>query len=455
MITASITLRDAFDQHYRRQKMLLPARDTIRKWHQALNWWNTELNRKALVADITQANIDRIAGRLAARGIGERSQKSFRRHTLTLWWFCQSVGACSNAPKRRRRGRKRTRPIIPPKPPRDPNNWTNRLKAMPKRLKKRRLITIPQAVVEEMLPTARLDDLVNAYILRKLRGANPKTIDKYNYAVDELEFFLDRFATIADLTNENIENVMWQVRENGRSIPTANNYRKNLISLWNFAAKRGVLKIFPDVDKMIEPTRVPIAWSEDELARLWTACLKQEGTIADIPAADWLIALHGVLWDTGERIGAVLSARWDLLDAAGRLTIKAECRKGKTEDRSSLLHPDTLMTLFRIRKPRRELIFPIDFTFGTLLAKYRRLLKSGDPPLPTDRAHMFHCMRKSSASWFKAAGGNPTELLGHADEATTKVYLAPSIVQKQQASTLLFRPGETRPARIAHEGKRK
>lgn len=62
--------------------------------------------------------------------------------------------------------------------------------------------------------------------------------------------------------------------------------------------------------------------------------------------------------------------------------------------------------------------------------------------LPNDRLHKFHSIRKSVASYYEAAGGNATELLGHTSRKVTRAYLDPRICRTKAAIDLLFRPGE-------------
>ncbi|HEY3969449.1 MAG TPA: hypothetical protein VGM05_33155, partial [Planctomycetaceae bacterium] len=126
MITASTTLREVFENHYRPERLPRPEYDTLKKWRQTLNWWSRELGRHAVVTDVTPENIERIAQQLATRGIGENSLKSFRMHTMTVWWYLEDKGIVTNAPKRRPKGRPRIRPIAPPrtKLPTTPTDWT-------------------------------------------------------------------------------------------------------------------------------------------------------------------------------------------------------------------------------------------------------------------------------------------------------------------------------------------
>lgn len=98
------------------------------------------------------------------------------------------------------------------------------------------------------------------------------------------------------------------------------------------------------------------------------------------------------------------------------------------------------MSLQTIHRERNTRVFPWPYTDTYLWRKYEALLNRAG--LPSDRAHKFHCVRKSVASYFEAAGGNATELLGHSSRRITRRYLDPRVVSPPQASDVLFRPGE-------------
>jgi integrase len=312
---------------------------------------------------------------------------------------------------------------------------------------RQRVLDTPRVAFEAMTPETLLHALREAYVAKKLRFASWRTAYKYLCAVRDFEFFLDRPATIGDLTEENIAGVMIMGLERGLCATTANWYRSKLLCLAKLAHNRGVLKILPDVERLIEPTRVPIGWTQDQLRVLFRACSQQRGDIDGVPAADWLVALHACLYDTGERIGAMLKAKWSGLNVeTGWLTINAELRKGKREDKTWPLHRDTMAFLERIREPERDLIFPWPHHDTTLYHRYDVMLQKAG--LPHTRKHKFHCLRKTSASFFKAAGGNAQEHLGHADANTTKVYMVPEIVQTARASELLARPYAAAPVAL-------
>lgn len=197
---------------------------------------------------------------------------------------------------------------------------------------------------------------------------------------------------------------------------------------------------WPDVKPDVEPERVPRAWTVDQVARLLAACDAEPGELSGVPAGIWWRGLHLVAWDTGERIGAIRDLLWHHLDLYGRhVLVPAELRKGKRRDRLYKIAPDTVAVLSEMRSPPREKIFPWPYCRTYLWDRYDRILRRAG--LPTDRTAKFHCLRRSVASHYEAAGGNATELLGHSTRSVTLAYLDPRIVPSKHAVDLLFRPG--------------
>lgn len=252
-----------------------------------------------------------------------------------------------------------------------------------------------------------------------------------------LSSVVGRAATLADFTDDNIARVCGFVLSRGRSPATANKIRAQLVALWNFAARRGLVSTWPTIRKYREYRREPTAWSKDQLHDLFEACRRVPGWIGPVRAYLWWITLHAVLWDSGLRIGACVQLHYDQIDwERGFLLVRAEQQKD-AEDQWFRLHVDTLALLHRIRT-ERELIFPWPYCACTLWNRYRRILV--DAGLPTTRRDKFHRMRRSVASWFEASGGNATELLGHSSRAVTLAYLDKTIIGRTHATDLLFRP---------------
>lgn len=276
------------------------------------------------------------------------------------------------------------------------------------------------------------------YTPRKLRGAAPNTLRQYGLTFARFAEFLGRTPLVSDLSEDAICGFLtW--RRLSVAAPTANKDRSQLMALAGFCAKRGVIQL-PDVEAEREPERVPMAWLSGELDALWRSCSLEPGWLEGVPASLWWKALHCVAWNSGERISALLSSRWDRIDLdRGWLVIVAEARKGKTRDKAFKLSDDTVAVLRAIQHPPRDLVFPWPYCSAYLWTKYNVILERAG--LPTDRKSKFHRLRKSVASHGKKAGLDPTQLLDHSGPQVTKSYLDPRICDGLHAADVLFRPG--------------
>lgn len=277
------------------------------------------------------------------------------------------------------------------------------------------------------------------YRVHRLAGKSANTLRLYRTTIRQCDQFLGRPALVDDLSDEFVLGLMAWLSDRGRVAVTCNKARQNLVAIWNFLARKGIVSTWPDVREMTEPERTPIAWLPDELRRLWAACDTTRGLIGGIPAPNWWHAIHAVAWDSGERISGLLGLHWEYVDLVGGwINFPAEIRKGKKKDLLVKTHADTVMLLEKIRRATGH-VFPWDRCSMGIWLHYGRILKRAG--LPNDRKHKFHCIRKSVASYYEAAGGNATKLLGHSDRKTTEAYLDPRIARQQNACDLLFRPG--------------
>lgn len=162
------------------------------------------------------------------------------------------------------------------------------------------------------------------------------------------------------------------------------------------------------------------------------------GIIGKIPAKDWWPALLLTLFDTAERIGAVMALCWPSVDLGrGWIIFDAMTRKGRTADNVKRIAGDTTKALKNIRHGDDN-VFPWPYAPTSLWTRYELLLAAAG--LPNDRKHKFHAIRKTTASHYEAAGGNATSLLGHASRRNTERYLDPRIVNPTQPIDLLWRP---------------
>lgn len=100
---------------------------------------------------------------------------------------------------------------------------------------------------------------------------------------------------------------------------------------------------------------------------------------------------------------------------------------------------DTIDAINGISQPARELIWPWPFVRSYLWIRYRGLLRKAG--MPNGRYSGFHRIRRTVASYYDAAGGDASRLLGHSDKRVTDCYLDPRITPTPQASDRLPRIG--------------
>jgi integrase len=277
------------------------------------------------------------------------------------------------------------------------------------------------------------------FLPQRTKITTEATVKHYGRSFKMFGQCLGKIPKLEDLTDHNVGTFLrWLVNEKKVKAVTANGYAQRLLALWNWAAKVRLVERFPTICSLPEPEVIPRAWSKEQLADLIRACHRAQGTFEGIRAADWWLAFHHVLWDCGERSGAIRALRWDMLDAkTGHLSVPAEIRKGGQKAMVYHLKPSTMERLEAIRLPVRDLIFPMKDR-STFWKKYRRLVESAGLPYTPHKSGP-QKMRRTFASYIKAAGGDPTRALRH---STTRVtddsYLDPAIADPISPNELLF-----------------
>lgn len=271
------------------------------------------------------------------------------------------------------------------------------------------------------------------YFPTRLVGRSDKTKKSLLNSVKLLDESLLRESLITDLTSVNIGRHLERLLKTGRSKSTVAKERGNLTTIARHAARKGIVDE-PEVAAIRVPGRVPRAYTMDELASIFEVCRSWPGLMGGVPGCLWWESIHWAIWDTGERIGALLQVEW--ADWDGRfLKINAENRKGCTRDRVWELSPEGQRSIQAIRFPARVRIWDVGVPNSTLYDTYHRILRAAGIPDPTG----FHRMRKSVASHLAAAGVNPQMVLDHSNPRTTAKYLDPRITQQQSPASLLAR----------------
>lgn len=223
---------------------------------------------------------------------------------------------------------------------------------------------------------------------------------------------------------------------------TIHGEQSKLQTLWRYAAQNRWVERFPVARKISRPVRIPEAWTRGQLDQLF-GVLDAAMPVGSCHGGDWWRALLLTLWDSGERISAVLQLDWPRVDfARGTILVPAEHTKTGKADCRYQLAADTLDAIGKL--PREYPPFALPFDRGTLYNRLSGLLKAAG--LPADRRSKFHRIRRSFASHLTAAGGDATAALGHSSPAVTRLYLDPTVCGGPAPVTFLFRPATGQPS---------
>ncbi len=200
------------------------------------------------------------------------------------------------------------------------------------------------AFLERDVPGSLEELFHERYLPQHTRMSSVHSIRQCGNAIRHLTQYLGHIASLDDLTDETLGG--WQrhmVHVEGKKRSTANGYFSRVLAMWNWAAKKRLVELFPTVSKYRLAERIPKAWTREELDMLLVACGKAKGEIAEVDAADFWVAFHYVAWDTGERTGAMLSLTWEMLSfQTATLSVPAEIRKGGLKAMVYRLKPATI-----------------------------------------------------------------------------------------------------------------
>jgi len=289
--------------------------------------------------------------------------------------------------------------------------------------------------------TTTLRDLFETqYRVLKLRNSSPDSHRLYGLTLKSLDRYLQRPTTLDDLNDVTISQYVLHLRDKGNAPGTINRHLTNVLALWRWCHRQQLVEHWPNVKKERDPVRTPVAWTREEFNRLMQAINRQDGTIpgTEMLKRDWWTALLLLAFDTGERIGALRKLRWETVSLETRDVIfRAETRKGRQRDNAMTVSEQTANALKRIQRPS-GLVFQSRYCSSYLWQQLGRILESAG--LPSDRAHKFHCVRKTTASHYKAAGGDAGRLLGHMTNVSTAHYIDPKIARQPAAHEIVFRP---------------
>jgi integrase len=259
-----------------------------------------------------------------------------------------------------------------------------------------------------------------------LKNLSDRSVQMYLSTLDRFRDFLGHEPTVDDLDDLTAAKFMrWrQTHQHSRfkliSPASLAKDSAHLRSLWTWLAKKrwkrsdGELIEFPDYARPRVPRPVPKAYKADELAKLVDAARHRKGLVAGKPAAWYWVTKIQAMFQTGERIGAVLELRWGQVDLERHtLTFLAATRKGHRETITRPISP-ALSKMLAVQKgppDARVWAWLDDREMLSCYASLKVLCRTAGVPYKP-----FHAIRKSTASYLKRAGISAKKQLGHSSE---------------------------------------
>jgi integrase len=263
----------------------------------------------------------------------------------------------------------------------------------------------------------------------RLRGKSPKTVLLYNCLLRTFGRWLGRDGTLADLDELVLARYL-EHRSTKVAPLTIEHERQQLMALAGLAWERRLLEVKPTCPPGVIPQKAPMAWSIEQMAHLMAVAgdPKNYYRLADFYTR-LFPALIAVVWETGERIGAVRDV--DRADfTRPHLLVKSEFRKGRKRDRVYTLSPATCDRLDALPPSEDGKLFQWPFDRNYLQIAFRRVVKKAGLAVPGKKRLLFHQIRRTALTHFQAAGGNACEMADHSsDKITKRWYLDPRVCE--------------------------
>ncbi|HUY91686.1 MAG TPA: phage integrase SAM-like domain-containing protein [Pirellulales bacterium] len=275
--------------------------------------------------------------------------------------------------------------------------------------------------------TIKLADRVRPYVAA--RSLNKGEADQYRYALNKLEKFLGRPATLADLNAPTLNEWLLSLQEGGLAPKTVKNNRGRILALWNDALDEGVIDNEPRrLRKVKIPRWIPTCWSPEEVARLLAVAQKVPGRFLKsrvVKSAFWE-AFVLFEWDTALRLGDVRMV--ETATVRGQSTFRIV--QSKTDDIVVCqLRPETLAAIEATFPPKRKRVFGSALSHQRTLKGFGQIIEAAGLSRETGTTRM---LRKSSATAVEALHpGAAMRHLGHRTPGLAyKHYVDPRFISE-------------------------
>lgn len=374
-------------------------------WANLLDSFDAMLERPATVADMQPATLERLWDYLRPRVDCTKSMRSAHRRMIKL--------ALALVESRQL-----------------PEVNVPTVQARPREDQKQSHIQQQPAVSVEVTPDMTLASFVlDVYAVE--REIREKTQQQLLLTVARFCDSLGREGSIKDLTHPNVNAsiLYWSKKWKPRSLK---NHRTNILSVWLHAwGAHNVVEqpISRRIRKPVVPSKLPKAFTRNEVQRLLTACDRLPGSfVTGLPRGLTLEALIRCCYDVGARRGDLISMKRDQFDLDSGVVVW-EMSKTRFETIHGL-NPSTVAVLRELDRfaTDRELMFDCG-SVDQLHGWFRKLLAESRVE-STGHGSQFQRLRRTSATQIeKQRPGQASLHLGHRTSGLDrKSYLDPRLL---------------------------
>lgn len=280
--------------------------------------------------------------------------------------------------------------------------------------------------------------LFEKYVAEHEEGLAPSTIEFYRSGVAVFERFLERVATIDDLTKEKLFQYSdWLVATYQKKSTAAGNFR-TVKALSIFAAREDLIEPITKMRKIKVPSSNPTAWTDEETRSLINTalagvCLDGKTNLPNGPSKGLFFAcLFSLAWDTSLRLGDQRLLKWTDLTMDKDGTARAVIPQNKTGNLVPVsIRPETMKLLEQLRKEytvRTELLLDYPVNVRTLYRSVKSIVKAAGV-----REGGMRYIRRGSATYAELLQpGAGKVALGHRSDWTSQThYLDQTILAKR------------------------
>jgi integrase len=263
----------------------------------------------------------------------------------------------------------------------------------------------------------------------KLRGKSPATFRLYGCTIRTLGKFLERPAALEDIADEMTLARFLEHRAGKVSPYSAEKERSQLMAMARLANDRRMIAALPTCEPGPLPDRIPVAWSEEQLRKLFVAAESLAGYVGRVPERFYFPALIQVCFETSERIGALLSVEPQHFQRPF-LTVPGEIRKGGRRARVYELSAEACDRIEQLMIANHDRIFLWTKAPTYLWDRVRKILTAAGL---SGKRLAFQQVRRSAISHMARATNDATAVAfaGHSQSATTRRwYLDPRYVNR-------------------------